>query len=315
MAIAALKACSYAAPVTPTPEPTPLELAIVSPIPSKTPTPTTLPATKTPLPTASRTKLPPSPTATQPFSSTLVLGESSAGWPVEAFRFGTGPVRLVLIGGIHGGYEWNTILLAYEVIDYFNNNPADIPPEISLYIIPAANPDGQVKVVGATGRFSPARVGKDQIAGRVNSNGVDLNRNWDCNWESKGVWRNGEVSAGKSPFSEIETQILRDFLTDPPAAGVVFWHSAVPAIYAGGCKERHAPSDDLALIYADASGYSFELQFTAYPVTGNAVDWLALQGIPAIEVELNDHRNTDFDQNLKAIFQVLEYFQKIELKK
>ena len=231
------------------------------------------------------------------------------------FRFGTGPLRLALIGGIHGGYEWNTILLAYQAIDYFNSNPKEIPPEISLYIIPVANPDGQVKVVGHTGRFSPQEVGAGTISGRPNSQGVDLNRNWDCKWEPDGFWRNEKVDAGKAPFSEVETQILGDFLTQPPMTGIVFWHSAVPAIYAGGCEARHPPSDALAEVYAKASGYPFELKFTSYPVTGNAIDWLAAQDIPAIEVELRNHRDIDWEQNLKAISLLLAYIRDTDLQK
>jgi murein tripeptide amidase MpaA len=238
-----------------------------------------------------------------------VLGYSSEGWPIETFRFGTGQIRLVFIGGIHGGYEWNTILLAYEVIDYFSDNPEQVPPGISLYIIPSANPDGQAKVVGHAGRFSAKEVSGNTVPGRLNSLGVDLNRNWDCNWESKGFWLDVEVSGGDKPFSEPETQILREFLTQPPVAGVVFWHSAVPATYAGGCDEVHNPSVDLAEIYAEAAGYPFEEKFLSYPVTGSAIDWLATQDIPAIEVELSNHTDIDWEQNIKAVSQTLDYFQ------
>lgn len=274
-------------------------------------TPTPRPPVIKPLPpTPKSTRVqPPTPTATQAFSSTLVLGDSTGGWPIQAFRFGTGPVRLALIGGIHGGYEWNTILLAYQAIDYFSAHPDEVPAEITLFIVPSANPDGQVKIVGHTGRFSPKEIRGAAIAGRLNSDAVDLNRNWDCHWEPVGVWRNEKVSAGKTPFSEAETQVLRDFLAQPPMAGVVFWHSAVPAVYAGGCDSRFSPSDELAKTYARDAGYPFQLAFTEYPVTGAAVDWLATQGIPAIEVELNNHTDTDWDQNLKGITGLLAYYQ------
>lgn len=267
----------------------------------------TLPASRTPLPASATPS--PSPSSTQAYSETLTLGESGQGRPLQAFRFGTGPVRIAFIGGIHGGYEWNTILLAYQAVNFFNRNPGDLPMEVSLYILPAANPDGLAAVTGHAGRFTPEEVGKDTAAGRLNAAGVDLNRNWDCNWEPDGFWRDQKVSAGEKPFSEPETQTLRDFLTRPPMDGVVFWHSAVPAVYAGGCDERFAPADGLAETYAAAAGYPFELQFTGYSVTGSAVDWLALQGIPAIEVELSNHSDTDWEQNLKAMIEVLAYFR------
>lgn len=315
----AVAACSPSAPASLTADPSPAAVSLNTPTVTRTAiqkittlTPAILPATRTVLPTRPQITYTPSPTATQPISSTLVLGRSTQGWPVEAYRFGTGPVHLALIGGIHGGYEWNTILLAYKAIDYFGDNPMEIPAEISLYIIPSANPDGQIEVVGHSGRFSADEVGKDTISGRTNAQGVDLNRNWDCKWEPNGFWRNEKVSGGKKPFSEPETQTLRDFLTRPPMAAVVFWHSAVPAVYAGGCDGRYAPSDALGEIYADAAGYQFELSFTGYPVTGAAVDWLASQGVPAIEVELTNHRNLDWDQNLKAITELLITSRRLE---
>ncbi len=318
---AVLAACSYSGASPPTTESTPttIVMEIALPPTATTPatstfTPTSLPATQTLAPTVPTATHTLAPTATQTYSSTLILGHSLQGWPIEVFRFGTGPVRLAFIGGIHGGYEWNTILLAYRAIDYFNNHPEQVPPEISLFIIPAANPDGQIRVIGHTGRFSLKEVNTNTVSGRFNSREVDLNRNWDCNWEPDGIWRNQKVSAGEAPFSEVETQILRDFLRAPPMAGVVFWHSAVPAVYAGGCGTRHAPSDTLAEIYAKAADYPFELKFIGYPVSGNAIDWLATQDIPAIEVELRNHRDTDWEHNLNGITQILHFLQNSALQ-
>ena len=108
-------------------------------------------------------------------------------------------------------------------------------------------------------------------------------------------------------FAIVETQLLRDFLTDPPANGVIFLHSAAQSIFAGSCGERYPPSDALAEIYAKGSGYPFKEHFTAYPVTGSAVDWLARVGIPAIEVELTNHQDLDWKQNLGGILLALEF--------
>lgn len=252
------------------------------------------------------------PTATQPFSAQLAPGESSQGWPIEAVRLGNGPTRVAVVGGIHGGYEWNTILLAYQMIDHFTENPDRLPPEITLLIIPSANPDGQVRTVGHAGRFTPDEVGLATTSGRANGSGVDLNRNWGCNWKSTAVWSTTTVDPGAVPFSEIETQILRDFLTDPPVEAVIFLHSAAAAVYAGGCGARHPLSDEIAKIYAGASGYAFHESFTGYAVSGSATDWLAAQGIPAFEVELNNHRDTDLEQNLAGLLAVLEHLEKGE---
>jgi murein tripeptide amidase MpaA len=105
---------------------------------------------------------------------------------------------------MHGGYEWNTILLAYEVIDYFMQFPDQIPDSASVMIIPNVNPDGQFKVVGHDGRFTSDDIldkrWEATFPGRFNANDVDLNRNWDCLWTENAFWRNQPINAGEHPF-------------------------------------------------------------------------------------------------------------------
>ena len=243
-----------------------------------------------------------------PNSSAIVpqtIGFSALGLPLEVYRLGNGSARIVFVGGIHGGYEWNTVLLAYSVLDYLTANPASIPPNTTVEIVPAANPDGVVEVVGHPGRFSVAEVAADTRPGRFNGNGVDLNRNWDCHWAPVGLWGKTEVSGGAAPHSEPETQVLSAFLRDPPVQAVIFWHSAVPGVFAGGCEESFAPSTALAQVYAAASGYPYESAFTSYIVTGDSVDWLAAQGVPAIEVELRTHDELDWEQNIAGVLAVM----------
>ena len=244
-----------------------------------------------------------SPTPSNPTS----LGLSTGGYPIEVYQYGSGPTPVLLVGGIHGGYEWNTILLAYELIDYFSLNLAVIHPQLRIYVIPSANPDGQVRVVGHPGRFLAEEVEGSTLEGRVNARQVDLNRNWDCNWSPEAVWRDQKLSAGSEPFSELETRLLRDFILELKPAAVIFWHSAYPAVFPGGCDSVHEPSRSLAKIYADAAGYPTLDSFTSYEVTGDSISWLGLQNISAIEVELTNHQDTDFDQNLNGTLNVLSF--------
>jgi predicted deacylase len=268
-------------------------------------------ATKTPRPTAS-----PSATARPSLTPTITpsapvrrrLGLSTLGHPIDVHQFGDGPVRLAFVGGIHGGYEWNTILLAYRAIDYFTARLKQLPDDVSLYIIPSANPDGQAQLLNHTGRFLPSEVISDTFTARFNGNEVDLNRNWDCNWAAEGYWGTSEVSAGSEPFSEVETQILSEFLSEMRA--VVFWHSAKPGVFFGECDAPFPESEALAAVYAEAAGYPLYEGFVDYSVTGAASDWLALQGVPAIAVELTDHTDIDWRQNLAGMLAVIEAFRK-----
>ncbi|MFC1775299.1 M14 family zinc carboxypeptidase, partial [Patescibacteria group bacterium] len=142
-----------------------------------------------------------------------VIGASVDGRDIEAYRFGAGENKLVYIGALHGGYEWNSALLSYELIDYLTENSSAVPADIEVVVIPVANPDGLYKVVGTSTRFSAIDAPqfdfaseislKDVVAsGRFNANDVDLNRNFDCKWKADAVWRDYSVSAGTEAFSE-----------------------------------------------------------------------------------------------------------------
>ncbi len=239
------------------------------------------------------------------------LGVSYGGRPLEHYVFGDGPAHVAFVGAIHGGYEWNTANLAYAMIDYFEGNPAAVPDEVTLHIVPVANPDGLARVAPGwqTGPIpTPAGVITDTFPGRFNGRDVDLNRNWDCNWQPTGVWRNEVVDAGLSPFSEPETLALRDFFLETPMQAVVLWHSAAGTVLAGLCApDTHAPSRALAELYADASGYSLQAPL-GYEINGDASDWLTTQDIPSIAIELTDHSRIEWDRNLAGTLAVLDYY-------
>lgn len=251
------------------------------------------------------------PTRPNPYATwrgdVTTIGLSGQGRAIEAYTVGDGPIRVLFVGGIHGGYEWNTVQLAYQFIDSVAPQPKLLPHQFTLTIIPVANPDGLARVVGKTGRFTPDDVSQETVPGRFNGNDVDLNRNWDCHWSPTARWRDVAVSGGDEPFSEPETRVLRDYIlaTDPTV--VVFWHSAAPGVFAAGCDEPFAPSLAMARAYADGAGYPFAPVFNAYLVTGDAGDWLSRQGISSITVELNNRRDTDWEQNLAGVRALLAY--------
>jgi len=277
--------------------------------PTATPSPSDSPI---PSPTPTETKPAPSPKATISITGTAQVGQSFNGLPITSYRFGTGEIDIVLIGAIHGGYEWNTSLLAYETIDYFLANPEMLPPSITLHIIPAANPDGLYAVTNKVGRFTAGEVISDTVPGRFNGRSVDLNRNWDCQWSPTSTWRDTPVSGGEYPFSEPENQALRDFILAIDPAMVLFWHSAADGVFAAGCSETHAPSYQLATIYGLAAGYPIYEQFYHYPITGDAGDWLAAQDIPTISVELETHESLDWEQNLAGLLALLDHYRPSE---
>lgn len=244
-------------------------------------------------------------TTASPLPIHTVIGNSVQGRTIDAYAYGNGAKHLLFVGGIHGGYEWNGVLLAYTFMDYLEANPDAVPPGMTVTVVPDANPDAVFMVTGKEGRFTSADVSTSStvlVRARFNADDADLNRNFDCKWQAKSTWQNKTVSAGTAAFSEPEAQAIRDFALSYRPVAAVFWHSQSNAVYASQCKNGILPGT-LAIMnaYAKASGYPAVKTFDAYATTGAADDWLASQGIPAITVELSTHDSIEWTRNIAGI--------------
>lgn len=225
-------------------------------------------------------------------SQATTIGYSVEGRAIIARHFGEGSRVLLLVGGMHGGWEANTVAMVNELIAHFETHPEDVLPGMALVLIPAANPDGLPHGRTAEGRF--------------NANGVDLNRNWSCGWSAVAVWRDQRVNPGATAFSEPETLALADYIRGLRPAATLFYHSAANGVYAGDCDSEIIPADSQALsaVLGEAAGYNYGEPFSAYPVTGTAASWVDGQGIPSADVELETWTDTDFERNLRGIMAV-----------
>lgn len=243
-----------------------------------------------------------------------VIGQSVEGRAITAFHYGTGETELLFIGGIHGGYSWNTVLVAYQLMDYLKENPNVIPSKIKVTVIPVLNPDGLNKVVGTAGRFTAGDVPSslaDTVAGRFNARTVDLNRNFDCDWQPTGKWQNKTVSGGSKAFSEPESQAMKNYVETHKIAGAVTWYSAAGGVYASSCENGiSSGTRSLMKEYANASGYAAYDDFDFYEITGDMVNWFAKNKIPAISVLLTNHTDTEWTKNQKGMEALLRYYTK-----
>jgi len=242
-----------------------------------------------------------------------VIGTSVNGSNITAYHFGTGEKELLFIGGIHGGYSWNTALVGYELVDYLDANPNLIPADVTITVIPVLNPDGLKATVGTTGRFSATDAiainETARIAGRFNADEVDLNRNFDCEWNETGTWQNKEVSGGSAPFSEPEASAIKAYITAHKPTAAVVWFSSEGKVYPSACGGTPSKeSVTLAATFANAAGYGAAAEFNAYNITGDMVNWMAKQNIPAISVLLTDYKNTEWDKNLAGVKAVINTY-------
>ena len=259
--------------------------------------------TPTPFPTAT-----PSPTVTQtptnvPISSLIIeIGRSREDRPINAYQFGNGPVDIFFVGGIHSGLAPNTVSLAEEMILHFEENLDEIPELITLHIIPNLNPD------------SPLAVGRRD--GRYNANGVDLNRNWGCD-HSENPIIGGDLEPGRggsAPFSELETQALRNYILENNPVATIFWMASAAngTVSHGACQEESLVSGSLATIYSNTSNYEYEPDYegtVGFVINGDVTNWLDEQGYPAIAVLLRNYEDIDFERNLNSIRSVLQSYR------
>ena len=239
------------------------------------------------------------------------IGQSVTGEAIMAYHFGTGEEKVVLIGGIHGGYSWNTALLGNELVAYFKDNADMIPNNVRLTVIPVVNPDGLAQVTNDLYDFTSDDItasDAERVAARFNTNDVDLNRNFNCEWAETSMWQNREVSGGNEPFSEPESRAVRDYVESQQPTAVIAYYSAAGGVYASNCQGGILPETrTLMNLYAEAADYEANEEFDFYEINGDMVNWLAAIDVPAISVLLTTHEDSELSKNLRGIDAVLNY--------
>ncbi|HZU06202.1 MAG TPA: M14 family metallopeptidase [Chloroflexota bacterium] len=259
--------------------PAPPARALASPpaasLPAAAPPPAAVPAA------APALDVPAAVPASQP--AVEVIGYSAGGLPLTVYWVGTGQTVVVVQGAIHGGPEANTARLVYQLRDYFQERPEEIPAGLRLAFMPEANPDGIA------------------IDSRFYLSGVDPNRNWDtADWQADAYDGAGRLRAGlggSAPMSEPETRAMAAWFLAVRPAVVVQYHSQ--GAFVVGTPE-------LAAAYSAASGYYRPLpghtgNVLGYRATGTLGRWLAEQGIGSVLIELSNHRDTEFARNLAGL--------------
>ena len=226
----------------------------------------------------------------------MVIGDSVLGRPLEVTQFGNGPIERMIIAGIHGGAEINTIELADQLIEYVSSHPEIVPSNVTLWVLRSLNPDGEAK-----GRVWSAR---------GNENGVDLNRNfpalWEVDWDRGGCWDYMTLTSGSEPGSEPETQALMSFLLSHHVDALINYHSAALGIFAGG-QPPDRESLRLAQAVSDVSAYPYPPIDTGCRYSGQLIDWASDHRIAAVDVELSNELDTDFEQNLPILSVLLSW--------
>jgi hypothetical protein len=213
------------------------------------------------------------------------IGGSVPGQAIKALSLGTGPLVVLVIGGLHTGEENAAADLAEELARYVGLHPEELPPAVRVVFVPRANPDGYVDGT------------------RVNANGVDLNRNWPAaDWAAEAVHGDEAVSGGSAPLSEPETQALYDYITALVPEVVISLHGYGALVE----PNQSGAAVSLAKGYAKAAGYKLIKDWPYYSITGDLLESMNDRNAAAFDVELRDRDNHAFARNLAGLKSVLE---------
>ncbi len=217
------------------------------------------------------------------------IGYSVNGRAIQAYRFGTGPSKIVYVGGMHGN-EKSSYQTMSSWIDELENNPDRIPAHRTIIVIPNSNPDGT-----AANR-------------RTNANNVDLNRNFPADDWTPGVYMPGPTfvpeGGGSTALSEPESKALASYIQSQAPRLVLTYHAVAAVVIGNGAGD----SGSLASAYANKSRYSVAHDSQAddifsYSTTGEFEDWLHdKHGIPGLLVELATVSGNEFSRNSEALW-------------
>ncbi len=207
---------------------------------------------------------------------------------------------VVLIGG-HHGREWISVevpfLIAEHLLESYDTDAyiKELVDNSEIWVVPLVNPDGHQHSVSVNRFWRKNR--RDNGDGTF---GVDLNRNYEYEWGGPGSSGDtfSNIYCGTSPFSEPETQAVRDFLQAQSPTALISYHSFGQLVmYPWGCIID--PADDKDLLHGlatsmteeieDIYGVSYTPQQSSalYILSGDAMDWIyASDSIPAFSIEL-----------------------------
>ena len=235
--------------------------------------------------------------AAQPLSLGLrQIGSSFEGKPIWALGIGSStPEKEVLIVGLTHGCEWLGGELALDLANTLLNPPPEGMEAITqalaqtaVWIVPVLNPDGYVQsgegdLEQANAWRKNARLLGDPPFDPARD-GADLNRNFSYRWTDS---QDGAVVAmgdryfpGTAPFSEPETQALRDFVAQHQFTLSIALHSSGDQLYfPWGFTEEPVLGDfdtfnSLAQGIADRSGVEVSFEFPLGYTQGNSDDYL-----------------------------------------
>lgn len=231
-----------------------------------------------------------------------------------------------LFVGCHHAREWISVEVPFLLGKYLLENYhldvsiKNLVDQSEIWIIPLVNPDGLEYSIHFYRYWR-----KNMRDNGDGTYGVDLNRNYGFQWGFDNVGSSpnssSEVYRGPAPFSEPESQAIRDLFAQHEFMSLVSYHSYSQVIlYPWGYTSEPTDQDEL---FSDlASNMSQRMQavngryyrfgggsYSLYTTNGTTIDWsFGTYGIPSFTFELppSSSQQGEFfnaEEDIQPIFQ------------
>lgn len=152
-----------------------------------------------------------------------IIGYSSRGHVIQAVTIAPAKYNktILLTFAMHGfedswAYDGASLVqIANDVIETFAANPTALN-HTRLIVVPCVNPDGLMRGCD------------DNLAGRCNGQGIDINRDFDYQWKyiADAKYRTGDI-----PFTTPEANLLKELVINEKPDLVIDFHGWLNAIY------------------------------------------------------------------------------------
>lgn len=236
----------------------------------------------------------------------------------------------VLIIGCHHARELMSVeiplMLAQHLLDRYGTSPqiTALVDGLEIWIVPMLNPDGHVYVQNNNSGDWWTWWRKNRRNNGDGTFGVDLNRNYGYQWGYDDAGSSPSTSSavyrGPAPFSEPETQAVRDFCVERDFSVALSYHTySELLIHPWGYDAVYTGDHELFTVLGDslARGNGYAVGCTAtdilYPTNGDSDDWMygetSTKGpIISYTVEMNTYEQGGFgppDDLIQPTFDLL----------
>lgn len=223
------------------------------------------------------------------------VGETVLRKPLVSLRVGNPDNLIALVGGVHAGESGPEILV--PAVRKIIEEHSELLADTGIVLLPSVNAD--MREIMADG--APWYI-------RKNAGGVDLNRNFDADWDyvdhSYGLSSIDPKSftyRGPCPNSEPEVRALISLMEEVKPKAVFSYHALCSVTADNGVSSGAAKNDadylarlrELTVIYSDAfrgeigaparENYDTPMICTS----GSLITWLYKRGIPAFDMEMS----------------------------